>query len=128
EVLAPLGIRRMRLGKTLLAQRAPGEVTYYDERTGPAVMGAIGTRVSLPYGTWSLEAMDSHGGWLASAADLVRFASAFDVPERCPLLQPKTIDVRAPRRSGRLRQKRQGDADLLRLRLAGACARRPWPH
>jgi CubicO group peptidase (beta-lactamase class C family) len=91
EVLAPLGIRRMRLGKTLPAQRAPGEVTYYDDRTGPAVMGAVGTRVPLPYGAWSLEAMDSHGGWLASAADLVRFASAFDAPAACKILEPQTI-------------------------------------
>jgi CubicO group peptidase (beta-lactamase class C family) len=91
EVLAPLGIRRMRLGKTLPAQRAAGEVTYYDDRTGPAVMGTVGARVPLPYGAWSLEAMDSHGGWLASAIDLVRFASAFDVPAGCKILKSQTI-------------------------------------
>src|SRR6185295_18883724 len=78
EVLMPLGIRRMRLGKTLAAQRADGEVRYYDERdrTGLAVVGTIGERVPTPYGAWSLEAMDAHGGWIGSAVDLVRFASA----------------------------------------------------
>src|SRR5260370_23744350 len=69
EVLAPLGIHRMRLGKTLPAGRAKGEVIYYDEknRTGPSVFSKRrGQQVALPYGAWNLEAMDSHGGWLAS--------------------------------------------------------------
>ena len=34
-----------------------------------------GQPVPGPYGTWYLEAMDAHGGWIASAIDLVRFAS-----------------------------------------------------
>jgi len=68
HVLAPVGIRDMRLGKTLLKDRAPGEVRYYDERerTGPCVFAdRLREQVPLPYGTWCLEAMDSHGGWLA---------------------------------------------------------------
>jgi N-acyl-D-amino-acid deacylase len=35
--------------------------------------------------------MDAHGGWVASAVDLVRFASAFDDPKRCPVLSPAGI-------------------------------------
>ena len=93
KLLRPLGIRRMRLGRTLREHRAPGEVAYYDERNRlePAVTGPIGTRVPLPYGRWSLESMDAHGGWIASAADLVRFACAFDDAERSPLLAPAGI-------------------------------------
>lgn len=93
ELLSPLGIRRMRLGRTLREHRAPGEVAYYDElnRVEPAVTGRIGTPVPLPYGRWSLEAMDSHGGWIASAADLVRFACAFDHAARSPLLSPEGV-------------------------------------
>jgi N-acyl-D-amino-acid deacylase len=101
HVLAPLGITRMRLGKTLPAERAAGEVSYYgQDHFGPAVMGAVGGRVPAPYGTWSLEAMDSHGGWLGSAVDLVRFACAFDVPEQCPILRPPTIDTMFARPDG----------------------------
>lgn len=87
EVLGPLGIRRMHLGRTLRADRAQGEACYYDafNRTGPAVMGAnIGAPVPLPYGAWCLETMDAHGGWIASAPDLARFAAAFDVADACP--------------------------------------------
>jgi Beta-lactamase len=35
-------------------------------------------RVPRPYGGWSLEAMDAHGGWLASVVDMVRFVGAVD--------------------------------------------------
>ena len=110
EVLAPLGIQRTRLGSTLLAGRAVEEVHYYDlkDQTGPAVMGKIGQQVPLPYGAWCLEAMDAHGGWIASAVDLVRFASAFDVPERCKVLQPGSIDTMFARPSGSAGQNSDG--------------------
>ena len=103
HVLGPLSIRGMRLGKTLLKDRAPAEVRYYDEheRTGPCVFaGRLGEQVPLPYGTWCLEAMDSHGGWLASAADLVRFAAALDNPETCPLLKAESIETMFARPRG----------------------------
>lgn len=94
HVLKPLGITRMQLGRTLPEDRADGEVTYYEPvgKKGPAVVGKnLGQDVPLPYGTWNLEAMDSHGGWIASAADLVRFASAFDDPARFPILNAASI-------------------------------------
>jgi CubicO group peptidase (beta-lactamase class C family) len=96
EVLAPLGIRRMRLGATLLDKRARTEVKYHvaKDAVAPAVMGPhLGDPVPLPYGAWCLEAMDSHGGWLASAPDLVRFVTAFDDPRHCKILKPKSIAV-----------------------------------
>ena len=51
----------------------------------------------LPYGVWSLEAMDSHGGWVSTAADLVRFASAV---ERGQLLGPKSMATMFARPAG----------------------------
>lgn len=82
QLLAPLGIRRMRLGRTAKAQRADGEVAYHAERNhrGEPISGRNREGVALPYGAWSLEAMDAHGGWLACAPDLLRFATAFDTP------------------------------------------------
>ncbi len=103
HVLKPLGITRMTLGRTLPEDRADGEVKYYAPRDmrGPSVMAKnLGQDVLLPYGTWHLEAMDSHGGWIASAADLVRFASAFDDPAHCPVLKPESIAEMFARPSG----------------------------
>lgn len=86
-VLAPLGVHDMRIGATLRAQRAEGEATYYAGQGRPkAVVGEIGQRVPKPYGAFYLEAMDSHGAWIASAVSLARFAAAFDHPKTCPIL------------------------------------------
>jgi N-acyl-D-amino-acid deacylase len=101
SVLAPLGIRDMQIGKTLPEGRAAGEVKYYDGGKGPAVVGEmLGEPVPHPYGAWYLEAMDSHGGWIASAEDLVKFAASFDVPAACPILKPESIAAMFSRPAG----------------------------
>jgi CubicO group peptidase (beta-lactamase class C family) len=70
-VLAPCGITGMRIAGDTLGDRAPGEVVYY------------GAALENPY-SMKVRRMDSHGGWLATAADLVRFATHVDgfSPER----------------------------------------------
>ncbi|HPC60684.1 MAG TPA: serine hydrolase domain-containing protein [Verrucomicrobiota bacterium] len=87
ELLKPMGIGSMRLGASLEHLRAAGEVKYYTPRNrkGRSVFAGSPGRVPVPYGTFCLEAMDSHGGWLASAIDLARFAAALDAPpaENC---------------------------------------------
>lgn len=110
EVLAALGIRRMRLGRTLRAARQTGEVTYYDEadRTASAAATGIGAPVPLPYGRWALESMDAHAGWLASAVDLARFAAAFDAPQACRILRPDTITAMFARPAGAAGQDADG--------------------
>jgi len=92
HVLAPLGIRSMRIGKTRLEGRGRNEVHYYDPGKGPSVFAEdLNQQVPQPYGAWCLEAMDSHGGWLASVVDVARFACAFDTPEQCKILSRESI-------------------------------------
>ena len=94
EFLRPLGIESMRLARTLPSARAENEVKYYPqgERVGIAVTGEnIGTKVLRPYGAWSIESFDSLGGWIASAPNLVRFASAVDRYQQSGILNEKTI-------------------------------------
>jgi CubicO group peptidase (beta-lactamase class C family) len=101
EVLAPLGVSTMKLGKTLLEHRAKGEVKYYSPGEGAAVMGPhLGKLVPWPYGAWCLEAMAAHGGWLAPAEALVRFAAAFDQPAACKILNEKSIQEMFARPEG----------------------------
>lgn len=73
-VLDPLELRSMRLGRTPSRERAENEVSYYDRGAGddPA------RRRVVPLGqvTWSLEAMDAHGGWIGTAEDVARFGAA----------------------------------------------------
>jgi len=96
NVLAPAGIWDMRLGKPLLADADPAEVDYDDpiRRIVPTVMSTNGpAMVPIQYGGWNLSSMDSHGGWLATAADLARFASSFDAQTNSPLLPSELIDA-----------------------------------
>ena len=108
EVLKPLGITAMRMGKSLESELAEGEVHYYDvnEKKETAVTGpeAGKDKVPLSYGVWRQETLDSHGGWIASSIDLAKFAAAFDIvgegkdaKTRGGLLKPETVrDMLAP--------------------------------
>ncbi len=84
-IFKPLGIERPRIGGSLASQRVEGEVKYYDvhDATGLAVVGpgAGQDQVPISYGTWRQETLDAHGGWIASAPDLVKFAAAFDLTD-----------------------------------------------
>jgi CubicO group peptidase (beta-lactamase class C family) len=75
-VLTPLGIRRMRLGRTLVP--AAGEVAYHSQFKGTTVMDPSGALVAAPYGSFNHENNAFNCGWLASPVDLVRFARVFD--------------------------------------------------
>ena len=94
RVLAPAGITRMRIARSLRAGRADGEVTYHtrDRRKRPGVFPPnVGKRTPEQYGGVHIEAMDAHGGWIASAIDLVRFAREFDSPEACRFLSARSV-------------------------------------
>ena len=93
QVLAPVGITTMAIGGTTLAERMPGEVRYYGspgERPRESVFpgGEFGPPA---YGAFYLRSLDAHGGWIASAADLVRFTLAIDGTLGSALLKPETV-------------------------------------
>jgi CubicO group peptidase (beta-lactamase class C family) len=67
-ILSPCGITDMRIAGNTLEERAPREVTYYGQDSGP---------YQNPYEI-NVRRMDSHGGWIATAADLVHFATHVD--------------------------------------------------
>jgi len=93
EILAPLGITRMRIGSSIREGRAPGEVVYYDRDSTTSIFGG-GGRVPWPYGGFYLEALDAVGAWIASAPDLLRFLTAVDgFATRPDLLRPETISL-----------------------------------
>lgn len=100
EVLAPVGAGRMRIGRTREAGRLPGEVKYYGVPGDPASHRFVpsifpdGGEAPVVYGGFHLEAMDAHGGWVGSAVDLLRFATAVDgLDSRPDMLAPATIGL-----------------------------------
>lgn len=102
HVLKPLGIHRMRIGQTLLEGRSTGEVHYYgdDEHDHDSVFPQITEKVLSPYGAWHLEAMDSHGAWIASAVDLALFANALDQDLESPLISKQSYQEMFARPAG----------------------------
>jgi N-acyl-D-amino-acid deacylase len=92
-VLAPIGIRHARLGATLEEKRAKNEARYYTAKNEEAESVFPGTpkKVPPPYGAFCLEAMDAHGGWIASVVDLARFAAALDTGKPVAVLKPETL-------------------------------------
>lgn len=90
-IFEPLGIQRTRLGRSLLTARAPGEVLYYSMEVGLFDSVVSQGQVMLPYGAFSMENLDSVGGWISSPVDLVRFASTFDDPASSPVLNADSI-------------------------------------
>ncbi len=101
NVLAPIGVTTMKIGSTRSDERKENEVCYYHPGTGESVFASnLGETTPWPYGAWFLEAMDSHGAWIASATDLAKFAAAFDDPDACPILTRKSIELMYERPTG----------------------------
>jgi CubicO group peptidase (beta-lactamase class C family) len=95
NIFAPLGIYDIRLGKNLLADKQEREVEYITNPTFTS-LSAYGTGqiVPLEYGGVSVEAMDAHGGWIATSRDLVRLLTAVDgFPSRPDILSATTIQT-----------------------------------
>lgn len=94
RVLRPAGIHRMRVGGSLLTKRAEGEVAYYERQpeTTDCVFARAPGKVAFPDGGFCLETMDAHGGWIASAVDLARFAAALHEPRLGGLVSSATAE------------------------------------
>ncbi len=93
-ILKSIGITDMREGKTLLEDRAPREVRYYQQTEPfllPSNMAAnFGEPVPSPYGAIPLEGGASTGGWIGTTVDLVRFITTLDPGSECKLLSSHT--------------------------------------
>jgi N-acyl-D-amino-acid deacylase len=93
RVLRPIGIHSMHIGATRLVDRDAAEVRYYASGKAKSVFQFnLGDEVPPPYGSWNLEAMDAHGGWIATAEDIAKFAASFDDPVNSPILTRESIE------------------------------------
>jgi N-acyl-D-amino-acid deacylase len=94
ELFKPLGITEARIGHSLAEMRAEGEVRYYsaDDPTPTSKNVFGGKDVVWRYGGFQVEAMDSHGGWIATASDLARFGASLDITHPSSPLTSASID------------------------------------
>ena len=88
-VLKPAGANATFVGSRTRAQRRRNEVVYYDKYD--------------PYGkNMDVTRMDSHGGWISTPTDLVRFAQRVDgFKSPRDILKPATIRTMSTPSSGR---------------------------
>ena len=94
SVLAPLGIYDMHLGKNLKVNKQEREGEYVGN--GYVTLSAYGDGTYVPweYGGFSVEAMDAHGGWIASSRDMLKLLTAVDGFTTKPdILKPATITL-----------------------------------
>lgn len=84
EVLAPVGLTRVALGRSLPTDRDPAEPVYIDGGFGPNVMRPPEKKelVPAPDGTFHLEAMDAHGGLIGPANEVAQFLRAYRIDGR----------------------------------------------
>lgn len=80
EVLFPLGIFDMRLGRSFLSERFENEVKYYEPDSTMVVedFRGTGTMVSRTYGGNDIYTLGAAGGWIASASDLMKLMLSID--------------------------------------------------
>jgi CubicO group peptidase (beta-lactamase class C family) len=92
QILAPLGIYDMHIAKNLRSEKQEREGEYTGNGYNTYSLYGDNTIVPWEYGGFSVSAMDAHGGWIASARDMLKFLTAVDGFATKPdILQPATI-------------------------------------
>lgn len=94
NILDPLEITEMALAKNRFDQKKPMEVVYQVNQNELFAQNPE----HFPYGTFNIEAMDSHGGWLASATDLAKIlvASSGMGSQRDVVSPESVVEMMAP--------------------------------
>ncbi|MBU8893091.1 MAG: beta-lactamase family protein [Bacteroidales bacterium] len=95
QILNPLGIYDMHLGKSLPEDKYENEVKYYGLKGERNVLSSFGTGERVPkyYGGNSIETLGAAGGWVATPTELMKLLVAIDgFNIRQDLLSDKSIE------------------------------------
>ncbi|MBL7969175.1 MAG: beta-lactamase family protein [Prolixibacteraceae bacterium] len=93
EVLKPLGITDMHIGRSYLADRRMNEVKYYEAEESqpiPAFDGS-GRMVPKTYGGNPIELLGPAGGWIASSIELAKLMVSIDGFRSVPDMFPNSL-------------------------------------
>ncbi len=94
EIFNPIGIYDMHIGENLIDDKMEREAEYVGNGFTTLDLYGSGSLVPWEYGGFALDAMDGHGGWLATSRDLVRLLVAVDGFATKPdILLPGTIST-----------------------------------
>ena len=96
NILDPLGIFEMQLGKNLVSDRSLLEVKYYEPHGSKPVKSIYDPEemVQRCYGGNDVEALGAAGSWIASAPDLLKLALAIDGDGKRPdILSAENVKI-----------------------------------
>ena len=101
QVLAPVKVTRMELGKTRRSDRLRDEVTYYDlpgkQPSSSVFAGEVAD--AFPYAGWHHEGWGAAGAWIASPSDVVRFVNHVDGRRMPQILSRDSVSEMVARNS-----------------------------
>ncbi|VTS04390.1 serine hydrolase domain-containing protein [Tuwongella immobilis] len=100
QVLAPLGVTRMQIGRSRIADRPADETRYYLPAEVSLQSLFDDGKCAPPDGSWNQETLDAVGGWIASAPDLARVISMFDHPKLGVLKDSSIVNQLTQRPTG----------------------------
>ena len=94
NLLKPIGIHDMHIGKSYYHEKYPNEVRYHHSAGEMTVRAMDGTGEIVPvyYGGNDMDLLGPAGGWVASAPELAKFITAIDgFDEQPDILSRETI-------------------------------------
>lgn len=93
DVLKPIGITDMHIGKSFLSERRLNEVKYYqlDDDQMIACFDGSGRMVPKPYGGNPIELLGPAGGWIASSMELAKLMTVVDGLGSVPDVLPRNL-------------------------------------
>ena len=93
EVLKPIGITDMHIGRSYLSDRRFNEVKYYeaDDNQMISCFDGSGRMVPKPYGGNPIELLGPAGGWVASSVELAKLMVMVDGFRNVPDMLPNNL-------------------------------------
>ena len=96
NILYPLEIWDMQLGRSFYDEKAANEVTYYENRSYGKVLAYNSNHdlVTRIYGGSDIKSLGAAGGWISSPAGLLKLVAAIDGFDTKPdILKPESIRI-----------------------------------
>ncbi len=96
QILHPLDIYDMHVGKSYYEDKFPREVKYYEASTTPKTLGFDTFDEYYPrvYGGNNIELLGAAGGWVSTTADLMKFVLSVDgYQEVADILSKETLEL-----------------------------------
>jgi CubicO group peptidase (beta-lactamase class C family) len=93
EILKPVGITDMHIGRSYLADRRINEVRYYESEESPMIPAydGSGRMVPKPYGGNPIELLGPAGGWITSSLELAKLMVLIDGLRSVPDMIPQSL-------------------------------------